>query len=274
MKRGVEVRKSKYVGVSWHISKAKYGASGKWKVQIAHDGEHHHLGAFPPDQEKKAAERYDAEARKLHGSNAKLNFPRAGESKSAAVKRRTAEQVAADKALRGRKSNYVGVSWSAASAKWHVAIKHRGEQRAIGFFPADQEKQAAECYDAEARRLRGSKAKLNFPRAGEVQGVARTMRTKEQIAADKALGATRKSKYVGVSWSGKEGKWQVAISHDGVQRTIGGFPPDQEEQAAKRYDEEARKLRGPDSGWLKLNFPQAGEVQGAAKKSSSCRSDY
>ena len=192
-KRGVEVRKSKYVGVSWHISKAKYGASGKWKVQIAHDGVHHHLGAFPPDKEQQAAERYDAEARKLHGSKAKLNFPRAGESKAAAAKRRTAEQVAADKALRGRKSKYVGVSWNASSAKWHVGMKHGGEQHHLGSFPADQEKQAAERYDAEARKLHKSKAKLNFPRAGEVKGAARTMRTKEQIAADKALGSIRKS---------------------------------------------------------------------------------
>ena len=271
-KRGVEVRKSKYVGVSWHISKAKYGASGKWKVQIAHDGAHHHLGAFPPDQEKKAAERYDAEARRLHKSKAKLNFPRKGESKCAPP--RTAEQMEADKELRGRKSQYVGVSWSTASAKWHVNMTHAGEKRSLGYYPADQEKQAAERYDQEARKLRGSKAKLNFPRKGESKGAARTMRTKEQMAADKALGATRKSKYVGVSWNGAEGKWQVAISHDGVQRTIGSFPLDQEEQAAQRYDEEARKLRGPDSGWLKLNFPRAGEVQGAAKKSSSCRSDY
>jgi hypothetical protein len=95
------------------------------------------------------------------------------------------------------------------------------------------------------------------------------MRTKDQMAADLAMGAVRKSNYVGVSWSGKEGKWQVAISHNGVGRTIGSFPAEQEKQAAKRYDEEARRLRGADSGWLKLNFPRAGEVQGAAKKTSS-----
>ena len=265
MKRGVEVRKSKYVGVSWRISKAKYGASGKWTVQIARDGVHKHLGAFPLDKEKQAAELYDVEARKLHGSKAKLNFPRAGESKYAAAKKRTAEQVAADKALRGRKSSYVGVSWSVASAKWHVSLTHENEQRSLGFFPADQEKQAAELYDEEARKLRGSKAKLNFPRAGELKGAARTMRTKEQVAADKALGATRKSKYVGVSWSGAEGKWHVAISHNGVGRNVGSFPADQEEEAAKRYDEEARRLRGAEA---KLNFPRAGEAQaGVGKKS-------
>jgi hypothetical protein len=193
VQRGVEVRKSKYVGVSWHISRAKYGASGKWKVQIAHNGVKHHLGAFPPDKEKQAAERYDVEARKLQGSKAKLNFPRADESNCAATKMRTAEQVAADKALRGRKSKYVGVSWNASSAKWHVNMTHGGEKHHLGSFPADQEKQAAERYDAEARKLHKSKAKLNFPRAGEVKGAARTMRTKEQIAADKALGSIRKS---------------------------------------------------------------------------------
>ena len=265
MKRGVEVRKSKYVGVRWFISKAKYGATGKWAAQIIKNGVYHHLGYFPADQEKKAAERYDAEARRLHKSKAKLNFPRKGESKRAAAKMRTAEQVEADKALRGRKSQYVGVSWSTASAKWHVNMTHAGEKRSLGYYPADQEKQAAERYDKEARKLRGSKAKLNFPRKGESKGAARTMRTKEQMAADKALGGVRKSKYVGVSWNGKEGKWQVALSHDGVGRIIGSFPAEQEEEAAKRYDEEARRLRGVEA---KLNFPRAGEARaGIGKKS-------
>ena len=99
VQRGVVVRKSKYVGVSWHISRAKYGASGKWKVQIAHNGVKHHLGAFPPDKEKQAAERYDEAARRVRGSKAKLNFPRAGEVKGAARTMRTKEQIAADKAL-------------------------------------------------------------------------------------------------------------------------------------------------------------------------------
>ena len=171
MKRGVEVRKSKYVGVRWYISKAKYGASGKWTVQIGHDGVSRHLGFYPPSKEKQAAKRYDEEARKLHGSKAKLNFPRAGESKY--VERRTAEQMAADAALQGRKSKYVGVSWNASSAKWHVAMKHGGEQHHLGSFPADQEKQAAERYDAEARKLHKSKAKLNFPRAGELSTMPR-----------------------------------------------------------------------------------------------------
>ena len=85
----------------------------------------------------------------------------------------------------------------------------------------------------------------------------------------------RKSKYVGVRWYiskakyGASGKWTVQIGHDGVSRHLGFYPPSKEKQAAKRYDEEARRLRGADSGWLKLNFPRAGEVQGAAKKTSS-----
>ena len=35
-------------------------------------------------QEEQAAERYDKEARRLHGANAQVNFPRAGEAKAAA----------------------------------------------------------------------------------------------------------------------------------------------------------------------------------------------
>ena len=262
-KGDVERRTSEYIGVSWHISSQKYGVYCKWKVQICHKGVQRSLGYYPVDQEKQAAERYDVEARKLHGAKARLNFPRPGEREGAAQKRRTKEQMAADKALAGaRKSKYVGVSWNAASGKWLASIRHEGKQRSLGWFPAEQEKQAAECYDAEARKVRGAKAKLNFPREGEVRGAARTMRTKEQMAADRV---PRYSKYVGVSWNGKEGKWQVAISHSGVGRNIGSFPLDQEKDAAMFYDAEARRLRGADSGWLKLNFPRAGELKGAAK---------
>lgn len=168
MKRGVEVRKSKYVGVSWRISKAKYGASGKWTVQIAHDGVHKHLGAFPLDKEKQAAERYDVEARKLHGSKAKLNFPRAGEAQAGV----------------GKKSKYVGVSWSACDSKWLVHTSHKGVKRAVGRFPPDQEKEAAECYDKEARKEKNRP--VNFPRAGEEQAIKRgsVLPQNEREAAD------------------------------------------------------------------------------------------
>lgn len=182
-----EKRSSKYVGVSWHISKAKYGVYGKWKVQISHEGVQRTLDYFPSDKEKEAAECYDKEARKLHGAKAKLNFPKAGEVKGAALKRRTAEQVAADRALGGmRKSKYVGVSWCGVYGKWQVAISHEGVQRTLGAFPYEQEKEAAECYDAEARRLRGADSgwlKLNFPLAGEMQGAPKARRAAEQVAA-------------------------------------------------------------------------------------------
>ena len=162
----VEKRKSKYVGVSWHVSHAKYGVYGKWKVQINHQGKQRTVDYFPADKEKQAAKCYDAEARKLRGPKAKLNFPRAGEAKGTAVQRRTAEQRAADRALGGvRKSKYVGVSWSSASGKWHATLTHKGVSRSLGYFPADKEKEAAQCYDKVARKLRGKKAKVNFPRA-------------------------------------------------------------------------------------------------------------
>ena len=255
-----EKRQSQFVGVSWHAP------NGKWKVQVCHDRVKRTVGYFPADQEMEAAQVYDAEARRLHGAKAKLNFPGPGEAKGEKLMRRTAEQMVADKALRGvRKSKYVGVCWIGSCGKWLASIKHKGVQSNLGYFPFEQEEQAAQCYDEEARRLHGAKAKLNFPRPGEMKGAARTMRTAEQMAADKVMGQVRKSKYVGVSWCGVYGKWQVAISHKGVSRSLGAFPFEQEQQAAECYDAEARRLRGPESGWLKLNFPRDGEKKGAAK---------
>ena len=90
-------------------------------------------------------------------------------------------------AIEKRKSKYVGVSWSSASGKWHATLTHKGVSRSLGYFPADKEKEAAQCYDKVARKLRGKKAKVNFPRAGEAKGAPNIMRTAEQIAQDKAL---------------------------------------------------------------------------------------
>ncbi len=54
-----------------------------------------------------------------------------------------------------------GVSWNGTAGNWQVALSHEGQGRTRESFPADKEKEAAECYDAEAR---GAEAKLNFPR--------------------------------------------------------------------------------------------------------------
>lgn len=64
--KGKRNNTSGYKGVSWNTEKSKYS------VEIQVDGKTTHLGYY--DDAKEAARAYDAEAKKLHGDFARLNF--------------------------------------------------------------------------------------------------------------------------------------------------------------------------------------------------------
>ena len=59
------------------------------------------------------------------------------------------------------------------------------------------------------------------------------------------------SRYVGVSFHKKKGKWMAVIGHKGKNIWLGRF--DNEIDAAKAYDAAARKYYG---GFARLNFPE------------------
>lgn len=59
------------------------------------------------------------------------------------------------------------------------------------------------------------------------------------------------SRYIGVSFNKQSGKWRVHMSIDRCFRTIGYY--DDEVEAAKKYDEMAKKYRGE---FAVLNFPE------------------
>eukprot|EP01046_Picozoa_sp_COSAG06_P017473 COSAG06_NODE_1188_length_10329_cov_4.747875_8_plen_158_part_00 len=74
-------RISKFVGVCWDKRCCR------WKAEITHEKQTHHLGCFDEDDEEAAARAYDAAARRLRGAQAhggraavggskwRLNFP-------------------------------------------------------------------------------------------------------------------------------------------------------------------------------------------------------
>lgn len=60
-----------------------------------------------------------------------------------------------------------------------------------------------------------------------------------------------KSKYKGVSWHKREGKWSADIRVDGTLKCLGYF--NDEEMAARKYDEFAKTIHGE---FVRLNFPE------------------
>ena len=69
-----------------------------------------------------------------------------------------------------RKSKYVGVTWDGARGWWTVQIGVNGVKTSLRRFQADQEEQAALCFDEAARKYRRP---VNFPRKGETQATKR-----------------------------------------------------------------------------------------------------
>jgi hypothetical protein len=132
-------------------------------------------------------------------------------------------------------SKYRGVCWDKRDSKWRAEISYSGKKHRLGRF--DDEEEAARAYDKAARTHRGDKAMLNFPAKGE------------QGEHDR-----KKSKYRGVCWGKSNSKWKAQIQHTGKKHHLGCF--DNEEEAARAYDREAREHRGDK---VMLNFPAEGE---------------
>ena len=74
--------------------------------------------------------------------------------------------------------------------------------------------------------------------------------TIRQNNANSRSAKSSSSKYKGVSWSRSHKKWAVYIKKDSKQFFLGHF--DDEKEAAKAYDEAAKRLHGEYAG---LNFP-------------------
>jgi hypothetical protein len=57
-------------------------------------------------------------------------------------------------------SRFKGVHWVKAEKKWKAGIRVEGKKRHLGYFSCEES--AAKAYDAEAKKLYGDFAKLNF----------------------------------------------------------------------------------------------------------------
>jgi hypothetical protein len=258
-------RTSSYRGVGCWNKQA-----GRWFAQITHEGRQQRLGSFADEAD--AARAYDARARQLHGAAARLNFPQAGERQGVGLQRVDAQAKAAGAAVvaaRQRRfqsaSSYYGVGWRKQQGQWTAKIYHEGRQQHLGLFTGEAD--AARAYDVRARQLKGAAARLNFPQAGERQGVGKQRVDAQAKAAGAAVVAARQqrrqsaSAYRGVGWNKHTGRWVAEITHEGRKQHLGLFTG--EADAARAYDVRARQLKGAAA---RLNFPQAGERQGVGKQ--------
>ena len=118
------------------------------------------------------------------------------------------------------------MSWYKPNQKWQACIYIDGKHSHLGYF--DDEETAARKFDEHAARLGRP---LNFPSEGQAQ---------ETIKG-------KSSKFRGVCWKKLAQKWLAQIYIDGKTTHLGSF--DDEEAAARNYDEHAARLGFP------LNYP-------------------
>ena len=263
----------RYNGVAWQKMQAC------WRVNYYAGGKLLHIGDFAVDRAEDAARAWDEVARQ-HGRLA-LNFPREGTAEVQAVfqpRKRVSTGVAAkrswpvpqkvqERSAAGQLAspqapvrNYVGVYWVQCSKRWRAQICIDGINRELGYFPEDQAEAAARVFDAAARKA-GKAVNFPIPGSGEVQAVALSRVKPQQSSAGirEAPLPSRMRRYVGITRDVRGGVacWRAQIKTGGTNVTLGYFPADQAEAAARCYDATARRLGKP----VNFPIPGSGEAQ-------------
>lgn len=149
------------------------------------------------------------------------------------------ENAANTRSKSGSKSGYKGIHPYGNTGGWRAAVSKEGKKVWSGVF--DTEFEAALAYDAVARKVFGEFANLNFP-----------FLQAEHVDTEVGIKRSRyTSRFRGVSWKSKIKKWVAQISVGGRKIHLGCF--DCEEEAAKVYDEVARKSN---LGLCKINIKE------------------
>lgn len=140
-------------------------------------------------------------------------------------------------------SGYKGVSWHKGNQKWRARIKVNQKDRFL--CNSDTAIEAARIYDMAAIYFFGDFAHTNFPKEEYKKEDC-------NIVIKKILTKNYSSKYNGVSYHKKTGKYQASIGIRGKYTYIGLYST--QEEAALAYDEKALEFH---KNKAKLNFPKA-----------------
>ena len=151
------------------------------------------------------------------------------------------------------RSKFVGVSWRKKQLKWKSEIRINGKLIHLGYYPFEEEKEAALLYDEHAALV--GKA-MNFPlHEGQEQAVKPLPRRMDRSTLPNV---NRPSKYRGVSWHKLHKKWTANITTGYKTKNLGLFVD--EKEAARIYDEQAILLGKP------VNFPLHEGMEQAVKQ--------
>ena len=241
-------KSSAYKGVSWHKH------SQKWYAYIQAGGKMRGLGyhVSPVD----AARAYDAEARRVHGARALLNFPAPGEL---AARPGTAQRESV--------GGGGGVAPPAASPAPAASAQPRppstgGVRAAAGAAPKRPRPPSAASWSSGGGG--GGEAAAVAPAADTAAAVtpAPPAAAKRPPSAPRGRG----SPFRGVSWHKHRKMWQVYVHVPSSPRAsyhLGYYAS--QAAAARAYDRELVRARGPSSAAPLLNFPLADYVDDAGE---------